>query len=183
MIFTAEIYICALPGRYIDPALTFVSISDSSILPNSHFHTLLSDRNLLRLLHQPAVNKSIYAVDMCIQTIGVCTLSHSEHLGFHFCSLLISRGLWNPFECSTFEALEIDSYHWSCQTCLEHSVGWKIYNDRSVTLKLWRAVSRKIRHHRKRRSRRHTGWEMQNICAVDTPSGVPRIQTHRDMGD
>ena len=119
---------------------------------------------------------------MCLQTIGICNLDHSEHLGFHFCSLLISRGLWNPFECSCFEAVEIESYHSSCQTCLEQSVGWKIYNDRSVTLKLWRAVSRKISHHRKRRSKRHSGWvgwEMQNICAVESARGVPSIRSSK----
>lgn len=121
---------------------------------------------------------------MCLQTIGICNLDHSEHLGFHFCSLLISRGLWNPFECSCFEAIEIESYHSSCQTCLEQSVGWKIYNDRSVTLKLWRAVSRKISHHRKRRSKRQSnsgwvGWEMQNVCAVELDSGVPSIRSSK----
>lgn len=119
---------------------------------------------------------------MCLQTIGICNLDHNEHLGFHFCSLLISRGLWNPFECSCFEAIEIESYHSSCQTCLEQSVGWKIYNDRSVTLKLWRAVSRKISHHRKRRSKRQSGWvgwEMQNVCAVESASGVPSIRSSK----
>lgn len=119
---------------------------------------------------------------MCLQTIGICNLDHNEHLGFHFCSLLISRGLWNPFECSCFEAIEIESYHSSCQTCLEQSVGWKIYNDRSVTLKLWRAVSRKISHHRKRRSKRQSGWvgwEMQNVCAVESASGVPSISSSK----
>lgn len=170
-------------SSYKDPDVASWSIYAFFIFHNNYFPTLPFGRTILRLLHQLSVNDPTRASIMCIQTIGVCTLSHIEHLGFHFCSLLISRGLWNPFECSTFEALEIDSYHWSCQTCLEHSVGWKIHNDRSVTLKLWRAVSRKLRHHRKRRSKRHTGWEMQNICAVDTPSGVPSIHRHRDIGD
>lgn len=148
-----------------------------------------------KLLTRVSISSSIIAVSadvrearfatspkMCLQTIGICNLDHSEHLGFHFCSLLISRGLWNPFECSRFEAVEIESYHSSCQTCLEQSVGWKIYNDRSVTLKLWRAVSRKISHHRKRQSKRHSGgagWEMQNICAVESVRGVPSIRSSK----
>lgn len=148
--------------------------------PDTSTHTTIA---ALADIRERVTRSLAHCPKMCLQTIGICNLDHNEHLGFHFCSLLISRGLWNPFECSCFEAIEIESYHSSCQTCLEQSVGWKIYNDRSVTLKLWRAVSRKISHHRKRRSNRQSsgwvGWEMQNVCAVESASGVASIRSSK----
>lgn len=99
---------------------------------------------------------------MCIQTIGICPYSHREHLGLHWCSLLISRGQWNLFDCSAFEALEYASPQWSCQTCLEQSAGRKTYLDTSFRLDLWRSFFRRLRPW-KPRARRCAAWEMQLV--------------------
>lgn len=109
-----------------------------------------------------AVSVAADTPTMCIQTIGICPYSHREHLGLHWCSLLISRGQWNLFDCSAFEALEIDSPQWSCQTCLEQSAGRKTYLDTSFRLDLWRSFFRRLRP-RKPRARRCTAWEMQLV--------------------
>ena len=99
---------------------------------------------------------------MCIQKIGVCPYSHREHMGLHWCSLLISRGQWNLFECSAFEALEFESPQWSCQTCLEQSAGRKTYLDTSFRLDLWRSFFRRLRPW-KPRARKCAAWEMQLV--------------------
>lgn len=105
--------------------------------------------------------RAIYTIIiMCIQTIGICPYSHREHLELHWCSLLISRGLWNPFDCSAFDSLEIDTTHWKCQTCLDQAAGRNSYLDAPAKLRLWRSFFRRF-NHKNRRTKRCTAWEMQ----------------------
>lgn len=118
---------------------------------------------VIPFLHpHPRLNLHAHPGAMCIQTIGICPYSHREHMGLHWCSLLISRGLWNIFDCSAFEEIEIESPHWSCQTCLEQTAGRKTYLNASIRSQIWRSFFRKMRH-RKNRARRLTMWEMEMV--------------------
>ena len=134
-------------SRHVAPPLP---VSSTPLRPLLSFHS--SGRSVQVL---------VVAI-MCIQTIGICPYSHREHMGLHWCSLLISRGQWNLFECSAFEALEIESPQWSCQTCLEQSAGRKTYLDTSFRLDLWRSFFRRLRPW-KPRARKCAAWEMQLV--------------------
>lgn len=110
--------------------------------------------------HNPSYIKPSQA--MCIQTIGICPYFHRENMGLNWCSLFISRGLWNLFDCSAFESLEIECPHWSCQTCLDEAAGRRKYMDASTKLHLWRSFFRRFVS-RKRPTKRFSTWEMQLV--------------------